>query len=336
MMYGRTVLVFLISVANCDDAYMHYDYNGGSVSSESSFEGEIGTSFEGEIGTSLEGEIGSSFEGEIGSSEFDTSAEASSEEGEGGGGGNGVGGFDDYTGSGAPCASSPALRIVGGEEVKPNELSFMVSIHSGSSHVCGGSLVAPGWVLTAAHCGIQAGDTVKIGAHSTVVDPKDQCVESITVKQVYSHEKYNDRTTANDIALLRLVSSSVYAPLTLNYDASLEKKGKLTVSGWGLEAQNAGDLSKVLQKVQVPVVDKKVCNRNYDGDIVAGMMCAGVGGKDSCQGDSGGPLFARSGDNFVQVGIVSWGEGCAKPNRPGVYSSVSYFAKWIESKMSTF
>lgn len=82
-----------------------------------------------------------------------------------------------------------------------------------------------------------------------------------------------------------------------------------------------------MQSVEIPIVDRNECNEDYEGDITPDMICAGVpeGGKDSCQGDSGGPVVL----NGNLVGIVSWGDGCARAGYPGVYTNVAYFLDWI-------
>jgi len=86
-----------------------------------------------------------------------------------------------------------------------------------------------------------------------------------------------------------------------------------------------------LRQVVVPIISQDACRESYGKNLTDNMMCAGYmeGGKDSCQGDSGGPLVCKKGDRWWQYGITSWGEGCAKPNFPGIYSDVVKFLPWI-------
>jgi len=225
-------------------------------------------------------------------------------------------------------------KIVGGEEVQPERaLQYQVSL--GDSPFCGGSIIGDKWVLTAAHC--LPVYTVKVGVHNQNADPLN-CVQRREVKNTFRHPLYNSGTLDYDIAVLELKSPVDYAPIALNTDTSLESAGtKLTVSGWG-RTSSGGPVSEVLLKVSVPVVATNECNQNYGGAITEQMICAGQagGGKDSCQGDSGGPIVyaPEDGGAPVLVGIVSWGEGCALPNRPGVYTRVSVLADWVNEKMT--
>lgn len=226
-------------------------------------------------------------------------------------------------------------RIVGGVPVAPPR-AFQYQVSLGSSHFCGGSLIAPRWVLTAAHC-LGGVGVVKVGMHEREPRPDDECVQTSEVKREIPHPSYNDGTLDYDIALLELSSPVDYAPIALNTDAAVESAGTpLTVSGWGTTS-SGGSLSDVLLKVGVPVVADGACNQAYNGGITQRMICAGYdeGGRDSCQGDSGGPLIhaPEGGGDPVLVGVVSWGHGCALPGKPGVYTRVSELTGWVEQEM---
>ena len=126
------------------------------------------------------------------------------------------------------------------------------------------------------------------------------------------------------VATLPIATSSAY------------DSGTFTIAGWGA-SREGGSQQRYLLKATIPFVSDATCNSAamYGGQIVAtDEICAGyaAGGVDTCQGDSGGPMFRRDASNaWVQVGIVSWGDGCARPNKPGVYTQVSYFASAIRS-----
>lgn len=227
-------------------------------------------------------------------------------------------------------------NIVGGMEAQPGEFPFIVSLQEGyMGHFCGGSLIKKNWVLTAGHCVTGTTiDKVVIGLHDMT---KTAGTESLKVKRVIRHPKYNAQTTDYDFALLELASDSSFQPIDLNpTEIDIPTAGDsimTTVAGWGATHESAYDLPERLQKVSVPLVAQSVCNKDYRGRITDRMICAGYdqGGKDSCQGDSGGPLVATSDDgkNYL-IGVVSWGEGCARARKPGVYAKVNDALSWIQ------
>lgn len=228
-------------------------------------------------------------------------------------------------------------RIVGGEPARPGEFPWQVSIGferaDGSIFsFCGGSLIAPDWVLTAAHCDVRAGEKVIVGR----LDLATGEGQVIDIAEVKNHESYNPQTNDSDITLLRLASPASEQPIAL-IEAGTNLAGPdndLSVSGYGL-LEEGGQASSSLQKVTVPIISNIICQVKYDGtgvQISDNMLCAGSPGKDSCQGDSGGPgMVADTGfGDFRLVGVVSFGIGCARPSFPGVYTRVSRFLDWIE------
>lgn len=220
-------------------------------------------------------------------------------------------------------------KIVGGVEASQGEFPFIVSLRGSSGgHFCGGSLIKKDWVITAAHC-VPAGiKTVVAGLYD---QSQNQGVEKLAVDKVIAHPNYNKQPQDYDYALVHLKVASKFAPIALN-KGEISGKTDFVTAGWGYTAEN-GEIPNVLRKVTVPLVSAEACSAAYPGSITDRMICAGLdaGGKDSCQGDSGGPLLLGSGAKQTLAGVVSWGEGCARPKKYGVYSKVSSVIDWINS-----
>jgi secreted trypsin-like serine protease len=226
-------------------------------------------------------------------------------------------------------------RIVGGSETTVGNWPWMASLQS-FGHFCGGSLVAADAVVTAAHCveGSSVDDfQVVVGRHNLAVsDGKVHQVSEIIV-----HPDYEPFSNDSDIAVILLASASEAKPLrVLQPDQSQWTDAGRTarVLGWG-RLTEGGELPDRLHEVSVPIVSNEVANADiaYAGEVTERMLAAGLaaGGQDSCQGDSGGPLLVNDDDGQPYVaGIVSWGEGCARPNKYGVYTRAASFASWID------
>jgi transmembrane serine protease 9 len=165
------------------------------------------------------------------------------------------------------------------------------------------------------------------------------------VVKITNHPLFNNKFDF-DVSLLQLETPIDFrmpdAPVPIclppvNATDEMYHDDRALVSGWGKGLENAGSNNRLLQKLDVPILNLKVCNETMPYDLTSRMICAGFfdGGKDACTGDSGGPLIYRKPQGFIeQIGIVSWGEGCARIARPGLYSRVSEFIQWIEYETS--
>lgn len=229
--------------------------------------------------------------------------------------------------SAAQAAPSP---VVGGTRAAQGEFPFMVRLSMG----CGGALYTQQIVLTAAHCVDSTGANTGITATAGVADLQSTSGR-VQVRSTYVYRAPGYNGTGKDWALIKL-AQPINLPTLKIATTTQYNTGDFTVAGWGA-ATEGGAQQRYLLKATVPFVNDATCEGYggyYDDLVPSEEICAGFasGGVDTCQGDSGGPMFRR--DNagaWIQVGIVSWGDGCARPNAPGVYTEVSTFASAIAS-----
>ncbi|XP_046639209.1 chymotrypsin-2-like isoform X1 [Daphnia pulicaria] len=228
-------------------------------------------------------------------------------------------------------------RIVNGKISTLGEYPFMVGIMRGRNVFCGGSLLDANHVLTAAHCvsGLSSQDLLQLTIVMGAVDINDSKKVIRHVKSVIRHRQFDNRKLRNDIALLTLDSpvefTNVVSPVCLHDDVTKDYVGKdVVTAGWG-RTYYKGPKSPVLQKVTLKLKSLDDCRRNLGvqspGGVPDHYICAWAPNRDSCAGDSGGPLMLA--DDGCQIGIVSWGIGCAT-NTYGVYTRISSFRDWIE------
>ena len=226
-------------------------------------------------------------------------------------------------------------RIVGGIEAELGRYPYQVGLVGSEIFFpgCGGALIAPDTVLSAAHCS-GSFSSVVIGRHDFL--DIFETYETIPIASEIKHPDYCEDNFQNDLMIVKLSNASSFSPIQLDENTQTLSPGTdVTVMGWG--RTTSGDfLSNVLREVEVDIVSNEECNDQYGGAITNDMLCAARAGKDSCQGDSGGPLIIKGSDaaNDVLVGVVSWGYGCAVPSYPGVYSRISENIAWIKNEMS--
>lgn len=255
-----------------------------------------------------------------------------------------------------PTTPENELKIIGGKAAAPGAWPWMAAlvmrnIEPYNGQFCGGSLISPDWVLTAAHCVFTynakgqmtniLNNNIDIVLGTNDLEAPQNQYERIPVDRIIPHPDYNQYTDDNDIALLKLSRPSVQSPLsclTPIDEPELAPPGtEATLLGWGDTSLSPyfESFPNLLMQVNVPIVSNEVCNQAYPGEITENMICAGFeqGGKDSCQGDSGGPMVVRKGkEGYIQAGIVSWGYGCALAGYYGVYTRVSKYTEWISSE----
>ncbi|XP_054283193.1 trypsin-1-like [Macrosteles quadrilineatus] len=240
-----------------------------------------------------------------------------------------------------------AARIVGGVNASQGEFPWLVSLKKGRNHLCGGTLIASEWVLTAAHClcsGSEVMDAKNLRVAAGVHDLRQGRDLDVPVAQVKLHPQYRCDHYLHDIAMLRLGAVVSWGPNVLPACFPLPTPEQTfadveaEVAGWGWTDENfsKGYRSDVLRKVRLMIVNNSKCQNWYSSQgkrikIQATQMCAGVenGGKDACQADSGGPLMVGEGSDLMVVGVVSAGIGCARPKLPGLYTRVTHYLDWI-------
>ncbi|XP_058678752.1 coagulation factor X [Ammospiza caudacuta] len=234
-------------------------------------------------------------------------------------------------------------RIVGGDQCLPGQCPWQaVLLNEEGEEFCGGTILNENFVLTAAHC-INQSKEIQVVVGEVDREKKEQSESMHTVDKIYVHSKFIVETYDNDIALLKLKEPITFSEYVIpaclpkadfaNEVLMTQKSGR--VSGFGREFEG-GRTSKKLKVLEVPYVNRNTCKQSTNLAITENMFCAGYDTeqKDACQGDSGGPHVTRYKDTYFVTGIVSWGEGCARKGKYGVYTKLSRFLRWVRTVMS--
>ncbi|XP_034933918.1 venom protease-like [Chelonus insularis] len=259
-----------------------------------------------------------------------------------------------------PCGktliNSRKPKVVGGQDALPHEFPWLVSITRKGGHYCGGSIINSRFILTAAHCLCSGSNSiparqfrVTLGEYN-LREAEVPAAVTENVRRVTVHPDHICGQYVNDIAILELESpitwSDTVQPACLpvaqgenGYNSYDNEQAIAAGWGWLGEDRSKYKRTDVLQKVEVNVVENKVCRQWYESQgkktrVEAQQMCAGheAGGHDSCWADSGGPLMIKNhlqDECTVVVGVVSSGVGCARPRLPGIYTRISEYIPWI-------
>lgn len=224
--------------------------------------------------------------------------------------------------------ATSADAIVGGTPARVADTPWVVAITTTDGQlICGGALVAPDKVVTAAHCVMPKGvlgknqrpaEQLRVVAGRTDLRSKAEGVEA-AVASVWRHPEYVEVTKGDDVAVLTLAQALPYRTIALG-----ETGDEGVVLGWGRTAEDAPPAMS-LRKVTVPVLSDSECLLKEPDYRQGAMLCAGRGGRDACTGDSGGPLVVRG----KLAGVVSFGRGCARPDEPGVYTRLANYRQTL-------
>ncbi|KAM6396025.1 complement factor D-like [Rhynochetos jubatus] len=234
----------------------------------------------------------------------------------------------------AVTVGRPRGRILGGSEAQPHGRPYMASLRRGGQHVCGGFLIAPRWVLSAAHCAREGSSEaleVLLGAHS--LSEPEPPKRLYGVRAQVPHPGSNARDNKDDLLLLQLeeeaeLSAAVGVLRFQRVDREVAAGTACSVAGWGT-VSHSGRRPDRLIEVERPVISRDVCNHRtrHDGAVTEKMMCTDSQRKDTCQGDSGGPLVCGG----VAEGVVTAGSRvCGNYKKPAIYTRIAPYAAWID------
>ncbi|XP_069943643.1 venom protease isoform X2 [Cherax quadricarinatus] len=234
-------------------------------------------------------------------------------------------------------------RVVGGHPTSAGKYPWLASLTYRGKLYCGASLVSDRYIVTAAHC------IRRVAMHAVEImfgsynksDNTEEWRQKRKAGSFWPHPNFDHRSYNNDLAVIELdepvTITKHVRPVCLPSNTNETYEGKIaSVPGWGRQ-EESGDPSDVVREVKVPIMSNKECKKKKykPNEITDNMMCAGYddGKIDACQGDSGGPILYDNGKNIDLIGVVSWGQGCARAKFPGVYTRLTNFLDFITSKI---
>ncbi|KAK3919837.1 Vitellin-degrading protease [Frankliniella fusca] len=222
------------------------------------------------------------------------------------------------------------MQIVGGMAADIKEFGHQVSWLRAGRHMCGGSIISPEYIISAAHCCVELNLTIsEIVAGSTII-PNRGRGQVVQIAEVHAHPDFEPLSYSNDIAVLKVAppfkfDETVRPIAVMDTNITLHTGDPVYVTGWGKLSEFSSTAASILQKVKVQMKDFETCKQRY-GEIPMVLtdttFCAAADGKDACQGDSGGPLIYKTPEKDYLLGIVSSGKGCAVKEFPGLYTDL--------------
>ncbi|XP_021067433.1 serine protease 38 [Mus pahari] len=243
--------------------------------------------------------------------------------------------------SGDVACGQPVLqgKLLGGEFARDRKWPWQVSLHYSGFHVCGGSILNAYWVLSAAHCFDRGKrlETYDIYVGITNLEEANRHTQWFEIHRVIIHPTFQMyHPIGGDVALVQLKSAIVFSDFVLPICLPPSNLDLINLScwttGWGMISPQ-GETGKELLEAQLPLIPRFQCQLLYGlkSYLLPEMLCAAdiKNMKNVCEGDSGSPLVCKQNQTWLQIGIVSWGRGCAQPLYPGVFANVSYFLSWI-------
>ncbi|XP_053615634.1 trypsin CFT-1-like [Plodia interpunctella] len=243
------------------------------------------------------------------------------------------------------CSASGSSRIIGGNATEIENYPSAVQVEFSTiftwTQQCAGSILNSLFILSAAHCfsgSLYSARDRRIRAGTATRNSSGFIFE---ILHAINHPNFDNMTLDSDITVVRLATQLTYSPTIQQATIiapGFEFPANIPVKyiGWGLTSSTGqASHADVLQEAEVLTVDRSVCAQTYlslpsPRNITGNMICSGllgVGGRGACTDDAGGPLYYLN----IVIGVISWGQGCALPDFPGVSTNVAAFTNWISA-----